>query len=266
MLITVFCLETEPIGSSKPKLSTLSDITRFQKKLSEGLALTCPAQGSPVPAFRLVRVRKIIIYCNLTQNLLGLQNQSFLQCPTLLDLSRRDLVLPWHWYVLPKGSPFQLSGTSTCFAYTSLVWNYFRACWVIKAKVFLHPEVFNFSKRSVTRTGTYMSCSRVPCSSIQVFLMADVLYFNLLIWQNLLDHPSQSSLLSQNLSGFLRKSLELPLVWLVQRKGTPSQHLGNTNTKKTFQNRSVSSSRACGFVQTKVLNIVGHLFIQSSCW
>ena len=231
MLITVFCLETEPIGSSKPKLSTLSDITRFQKKLSEGLALTCPAQGSPVPAFRLVRVRKIIIYCNLTQNLLGLQNQSFLQCPILLDLSRRDLVLPLHWYVLPKGSPFQLSGTSTRW---SLVWNYFRACWVIKTKVFHHPEVFNFSKRSVTRTGTYMSCSRVSCSGIQVFQMFDVLYFNLLIWQNLLDHPSQSSLLSQNLSGFLRKSLELPLVWLVQRKGTPSQHLGNTDTKKTF--------------------------------
>ena len=89
-----------------------------------------------------------------------------------------------------------------------------------------------------------MSCSRVPCSRIQVFLMADVLYFNLLIWQNLLDHPSQSSLLSQNLSGFLRKILELPLVWLVQRKGTPSQHLGNTDTKKTFPYHSVSSSRA----------------------
>ena len=181
MLVTVFCLELEPIGSSKPKLSTLSDITRFQKKLSEGLALTCPAQGSPVPAFRLVRVRKITIYSNLTQNLLGLQNQSFLQCRTLLDLSRRDLVLPLHWYVLPKGSPFQPSGTSTRSSKWFVVWNYFRACWVIKAKVFHHPEVFNFSKRSVTGTGTYMSCSRVPCSGIQVFLVADVLYFILLM-------------------------------------------------------------------------------------
>ena len=43
---------SEPIGSSKPKFSTILKMSAFQKQVSEGLALTCPAQGSPVPAFR----------------------------------------------------------------------------------------------------------------------------------------------------------------------------------------------------------------------
>ena len=44
----------EPIGSAKPKLSQESDILRFKKNVEEPLALLCPAQGSPLPAFRLV--------------------------------------------------------------------------------------------------------------------------------------------------------------------------------------------------------------------
>ena len=47
-------LPLEPIGSAKPKLSQESDILRFRKDVEQPLALTCPAQGSPLPAFRLV--------------------------------------------------------------------------------------------------------------------------------------------------------------------------------------------------------------------
>lgn len=50
---------SEPIGSAKPKLSQESDILRFRKDVDEPLALLCPAQGSPLPAFRLVACNNV---------------------------------------------------------------------------------------------------------------------------------------------------------------------------------------------------------------
>ena len=52
----------EPIGSAKPKLSQESDILRFKKNVEEPLALLCPAQGSPLPAFRLVVLQSFVIF------------------------------------------------------------------------------------------------------------------------------------------------------------------------------------------------------------
>ena len=42
----------EPIGFSKPKFSSIVDLSAFKKELGSGIALTCPAQGIPIPAFR----------------------------------------------------------------------------------------------------------------------------------------------------------------------------------------------------------------------
>ena len=42
----------EPIGGTKPKFSQESDYSRFTKRSGQQLSLLCPAQGSPIPAFR----------------------------------------------------------------------------------------------------------------------------------------------------------------------------------------------------------------------
>ena len=44
----------EPIGGSKPKFSLKTDIMGYSHSQSESFSLTCPAQGSPIPTFRLV--------------------------------------------------------------------------------------------------------------------------------------------------------------------------------------------------------------------
>ena len=44
----------EPIGSAKPQLA--KNLESFPIKSEQSsIALTCPAQGSPIPSFRLVR-------------------------------------------------------------------------------------------------------------------------------------------------------------------------------------------------------------------
>ena len=52
----------EPIGGSKPKFSINSDSQSFTHAKSESLSLSCPAQGSPIPTFRLVL---IFIVCEM---------------------------------------------------------------------------------------------------------------------------------------------------------------------------------------------------------
>jgi hypothetical protein len=42
----------EPIGSTKPKFSSIVNLSAFNKDSGHGLALTCPAQGLPLPSFR----------------------------------------------------------------------------------------------------------------------------------------------------------------------------------------------------------------------
>ena len=42
----------EPVGSALPKFSSKSNLAAYQEKALHALALTCPAQGSPLPSFR----------------------------------------------------------------------------------------------------------------------------------------------------------------------------------------------------------------------
>ena len=42
----------ESVGSSAPKYSGQSDLSRVKASVSLLGVLTCPAQGSPVPSFR----------------------------------------------------------------------------------------------------------------------------------------------------------------------------------------------------------------------
>ena len=48
----VYDLLIEPIGGTKPKFSQESELSQFTKRSGHQLSLLCPAQGSPVPAFR----------------------------------------------------------------------------------------------------------------------------------------------------------------------------------------------------------------------
>lgn len=43
---------TEPVGSAIPKFSSKSNLAAYQENALQTLALTCPAQGSPLPSFR----------------------------------------------------------------------------------------------------------------------------------------------------------------------------------------------------------------------
>ena len=48
---TFLCFYLEPIGSSPPKLNT-KKINVITEDLGTQLALTCPAQGMPIPSYR----------------------------------------------------------------------------------------------------------------------------------------------------------------------------------------------------------------------
>ena len=50
-MATFWCLYLEPIGSSPPKLNT-KKINVITEDLETKLALTCPAQGMPIPSYR----------------------------------------------------------------------------------------------------------------------------------------------------------------------------------------------------------------------
>ena len=42
----------EPIGGSAPKFSSDTKLSLFERTSMSQMALLCPAQGSPIPAFR----------------------------------------------------------------------------------------------------------------------------------------------------------------------------------------------------------------------
>ena len=46
----------EPIGGAKPKFSTFGTGTEWKFRSESAIALNCPAQGYPLPSFRLVLV------------------------------------------------------------------------------------------------------------------------------------------------------------------------------------------------------------------
>ena len=50
-MISIF-LFTESVGSSAPKYSGQSDLSRVKASVNNKGVLTCPAQGSPIPSFR----------------------------------------------------------------------------------------------------------------------------------------------------------------------------------------------------------------------
>lgn len=50
---TQFFCYLEPIGGSKPKLSEDSKLNQIVRNREDSMALLCPAQGYPIPAFRL---------------------------------------------------------------------------------------------------------------------------------------------------------------------------------------------------------------------
>ncbi len=49
----------EPIGGASPKFSARDKINAYSAKSSEILALDCPAQGFPVPAFRYFKLSDV---------------------------------------------------------------------------------------------------------------------------------------------------------------------------------------------------------------
>lgn len=52
---------TEPVGSVKPKFTTVAKSLTFETRQMESMTVLCPAQGYPVPLFRLVS--KFLILC-----------------------------------------------------------------------------------------------------------------------------------------------------------------------------------------------------------
>ena len=61
---------SEPVGGSLPKFSGEFDGFTMKKAATEPFSLSCPAQGSPVPSYRLV------VAVVLFQNLLAGQLQN----------------------------------------------------------------------------------------------------------------------------------------------------------------------------------------------
>ena len=61
----------EPIGGSAPKFASDSESTKITRDVKQTLTLTCSAQGSPVPTFRLVNLgQPVVDYSFAIQSLL----------------------------------------------------------------------------------------------------------------------------------------------------------------------------------------------------
>ena len=86
----------EPIGSAAPKFNVKDKINAFIGKAHSKFALLCPAQGSPIPAFRLVfcSIPKVVHFSEpvtqtvpkfpeimKTKDSVDAENQIALSCP-----------------------------------------------------------------------------------------------------------------------------------------------------------------------------------------
>ena len=73
----------EPIGGAAPKFSARDKINAFSTKMTHTIALDCPAQGYPGPAFRYYPFREMATDAKPVQidfqNRLAAQPQSFLR-------------------------------------------------------------------------------------------------------------------------------------------------------------------------------------------
>ena len=54
--------QIEPIGSAKPKFSSILKSSSIEMTAESPLALTCPAQGSPLPAFRYFNYNLVFLH------------------------------------------------------------------------------------------------------------------------------------------------------------------------------------------------------------
>ncbi len=57
-----FSSPPEPVGSAAPKFASKINSLSFQEVAARGLALSCPAQGSPIPSFRQENHRHLRIH------------------------------------------------------------------------------------------------------------------------------------------------------------------------------------------------------------
>ena len=55
------CVSLEPIGGAKPKFAQKTNGLIDVQKSGNAISLSCPAQGSPIPSFRLVSHKYTIL-------------------------------------------------------------------------------------------------------------------------------------------------------------------------------------------------------------
>ena len=94
--IRLMILSLEPVGGSAPKFSQLYSLSALAKASAQPFSLSCPAQGSPIPSYRLVK--SIILLQNQLED--QLQNsQENLKAQLLKKLPHNLLV----FLVQPRG-------------------------------------------------------------------------------------------------------------------------------------------------------------------
>ena len=181
----------EPVGGSSPKFST--DVTRsdVQRSSFASFSLSCPAQGSPVPAFRFLSS----IFVFFQSQWEALHPNSPPQTQSRAFQQTWQTLLPSH--VQPKDHQVHPLGLSDCsWKYSSktqcnaLIINYFqslvlakglpfhsfgyfcyllilyRACWWINPKILWQAYKLQ-PKRGVQQTvQSFVSCPGVACSFV----------------------------------------------------------------------------------------------------
>ena len=61
LLVCMFTFFKESVGSSGPKVSVKEKFNHLSVTLGQLFAVSCPAQGHPVPAFRYIKPRLVVI-------------------------------------------------------------------------------------------------------------------------------------------------------------------------------------------------------------
>ena len=59
---SAFITLSEPVGGSAPKFSSDTKTSGIERRVLNPLSLRCPAQGSPIPAFRFASYDKACIH------------------------------------------------------------------------------------------------------------------------------------------------------------------------------------------------------------
>ena len=144
----------EPIGGAKPKFSTIGTGIQLKYNSESAIALNCPAQGYPLPSFRLVT----------KQNL----------CRTNWR-SKTKVFHLWYWYWMEIQiwicNCFKLSSTGlptsliqVSFSITLII----RTCGRYKTKVFWRCQFQRNLQGNCKICNSDLSSSELPNPSIQV--------------------------------------------------------------------------------------------------